>query len=117
VIEIKFIKYENEYILNQNRDLIDLLDKYEILEITSLRNIRPLENKKIKKTNNRWNIILGELYEVWSLLYLVICAWSNIIFAVSKATRKSKEPTMKDWKNVWRIFRYWKGTIFFFFLI
>jgi len=53
VIEIKFIKYENEYILNQNRDLIDLLDKYEILEITSLRNIRPLENKKIKKTNNR----------------------------------------------------------------
>ena len=50
---------------------------------------------------------------IGSLLYLAICTRPDILFAVSKAARKAKEPTMKDWNNVMKILKYLKGTINF----
>ena len=47
------------------------------------------------------------------VLYLAIGTRPDIIFAVSKAARKSKEPTTEDWENVRRIFRYLKVTMNF----
>jgi len=49
VIGIKFIKYKNGYILNQNRYLVDLLEKYNILDLPPLRNMKPVENEKLRK--------------------------------------------------------------------
>eukprot|EP00833_Pecoramyces_ruminatium_P011381 jgi/Orpsp1_1/1185413/evm.model.c7180000093637.1 len=36
---------------------------------------------------------------VGSLLYLVICTRPDILFGVTKAARKSTEPTLEDWKK------------------
>ena len=41
-------------------------------------------------------------------MYLVICTRPDILFAVSKASRKSQDPTYEDWFNVLKIFRYLK---------
>jgi len=107
VIGIKFIKYKNGYILNQNRYLVDLLEKYNILDLPTLRNMKPVENEKLRKHE-----IDETVYRcaIGSVLYLAICTRPDIIFAVSKAARKSKNPTLEDWENVKRIHRYLKGT-------
>ena len=44
---------------------------------------------------------------------MAICTRPDILFAVSKAARKAKEPTMEDWNNVMKILKYLKGTINF----
>jgi len=44
---------------------------------------------------------------VESLLYLRICTRPDILYAVSKAAQKSKEPNLEDWENLKRIL---KGT-------
>ena len=44
------------------------------------------------------------------LLHLAIEAKLSILFAISKASRKNKNPTYKNWLNVLKIFRYLKGT-------
>ena len=107
VIGIKFIKYKNGYILNQNMYLVDLLEKYNILDLPPLRNMKPVENEKLRKheiDETEYRDAIGRL------LYLAICTRPNIIFAVSKAARKSKNPTLEDWENVKRILRYLKGS-------
>jgi len=43
------------------------------------------------------------------LLYLGVCTLLDILFAVNKASRKSKNPTFEDWLNMLRIFRYLKS--------
>jgi peroxiredoxin len=48
--------------------------------------------------------------QIGSLLYFVICTSLDTLFAISKAARKSKNPTLEDWVNVLKIFRYIKYT-------
>jgi len=98
------------YILNQSRYIIDLLDKYNISELAPLKNMKPLENEKLRKQKIDETLYSGA---IGSLLYLAICTRPDIIIAVSKAARKSKETTMEDWENVRRIFRYLKNTMNF----
>ena len=43
------------------------------------------------------------------MLYLAISTRPDILFSVSKASRKSDNPTYEDWYNVLKIFRYLKG--------
>eukprot|EP00833_Pecoramyces_ruminatium_P011916 jgi/Orpsp1_1/1185948/evm.model.c7180000096179.1 len=50
---------------------------------------------------------------VGSLLYLAMGTRPDIMYAVSKASRKNKNPTYEDWMNVLRIFRYIKGTKYY----
>jgi len=46
-----------------------------------------------------------------NLLYLAICTRPDIIYSVSKASRKSKEPNLEDWENAIQILKYLKGII------
>ena len=66
----------------------------------------PIENNilKSKKFNpTKYKQAIG------SLLYLAISTRPDILFSVSRASRKSKDPTYEDWYNVIKIFRYLKG--------
>ena len=44
-------------------------------------------------------------------MYLAISTRPDILFSVSKASRKNNNPNLEDWINVIKIFRYIKGTI------
>jgi hypothetical protein len=45
---------------------------------------------------------------VGNLLYLAIATRPDILFSVSKASRKNKNPTLEDWNNVIKIIKYLK---------
>jgi len=62
-----------------------------------------LRNKPFNKT----------IYQsaIGNLLYLAICTHPDILFAVNKASRKSKDPNVEDWESVIKIFKYLKYTI------
>ena len=107
VIGIKFMKTANGYILHQIRYVNEILNKYNINELTPVRNLIPIENLKLRCKNfdeTKYRSAIG------SLLYLGICTRPDILFAVSRAARKSTNPTLEDWDNVLRIFRYIKYT-------
>ena len=107
IIGIKFIKHKNGYFLHQHRYINELLNKYNMNDCAPIRNMCPIENenlKKIKVDETKYRSIIG------NLLYLSICTRPDIIYSVSKAARKAKDPNMEDWNNVLRILRYLKGT-------
>ena len=103
VIGIKFNKIRNGYILHQIRYINDILFKYEINKLTPSKNLIPVENNKlkcIKFNETKYRSAIG------NLLYLAICTRPDILFAVSRAARKSNNPNLEDWNNVLKIFRY-----------
>eukprot|EP00833_Pecoramyces_ruminatium_P012507 jgi/Orpsp1_1/1186539/evm.model.d7180000051327.1 len=107
IIGIKFTKCKNGYFLDQHRYIKELLTKFDIADYTPLRNMKPIEDeeaRKIKIDQTKYRSVIG------NLLYISICTRPDIIYPVSKAARKSKEPTLEDWNNVIRILRYLKGT-------
>jgi len=106
IIEIKFEKLKNRYLIHQRKYLKDILEKFGINKFKPVSNMIPIENnelrdKKYDSTKYRQSIR--------SLLYLAICTRPDILFSVSKASRKVENPTYEDWLNVLRIFRYLKG--------
>jgi len=58
--------------------------------------------RKKKFSSTRYRKAIG------SSLYLAICTWPDILFVVSKASRKSQDPSYKDYFNDLKIFRYLK---------
>jgi len=107
VIGIKFTKTLNGYILHQGRYINDILNKFDINNLTPVKNLMPLVNPNLrtKKFNEtKYRSAIG------SLLYLAICTRPDILFAVSRASRKSTDPNLEDWMNVLKIFRYLKYT-------
>ena len=80
-----------------------MLNKYQLSKCTPVRNLKPVENKRLK--NKKFN---EKLYRsaIGNLLYLGVCTRPDIMFAVSRAARKNKNPTLEDWYNVKRIFKY-----------
>jgi len=103
VVGIKFNKIRNGYILHQIRYINDILFKYEINKLTPSKNLIPVENNKlkcIKFNETKYRSVIG------NLLYLAICTRPDILFAVSRAARKSNNPNLEDWNNVLKIFRY-----------
>jgi len=72
------------------------------------KNMIPTENeelRKIKVDQTKYRSAIG------NLLYLSICTRPDIIYPVSKAAQKSKDPNLEDWQNVLKIIKYLKGTI------
>jgi len=108
VIGIKFNKIKDGYILHQSRYVNDILNKFSTDSyIRTTKNHIPKENPQLrtKKFNEtKYRSAIG------SLLYLGICTRPDILFAVSKAARKSSDPTMEDWMNVMKIFNYIQHT-------
>ena len=47
--------------------------------------------------------------DIGSLLYLAISTRPDILFSISKASKKSDNFTYEDWYNVLKIFIYLKG--------
>jgi len=108
VIGIKFEKYKNGYFLHQKRYINDLLTKYNFDYTKQVKTLKPLENEKLKKKKFDETTYRSA---VGSLLYLAICTRPDILFAVSKAARKSSEPNHEDWESIIKIFIYLKNTI------
>jgi len=107
VIGIKFEKVNDGYILHQRGYLEELLRKYNLTKCNPTRNTKPIEetdlrSKSFNKTTYRSTI--------GNLLYLAASTKSDIIFSVSRAARKNNNPTLEDWFNVKKIFKYLKTT-------
>jgi len=67
----------------------------------------PINNKKLNEksfNSTKYRQAVG------NLLYLVICTGPDILFSVSKASRKNQNTNYEDWFNVLKIFRYLKYT-------
>lgn len=90
------------------RDILELLKKFKMENCIPIRTPKPVENvvlreKKFDETTYR--------RAIGSLLYLEVCTRPDIMFTVNRATKKNGCPTLEDWDNVLRIFRYLRGTI------
>ena len=108
VIGIKFIKCKDGYILHQKGYIKELLRKFNINKCYPVRSPKPIEDYILRKRKFNETQYRGA---IGNLLYLAISTRPDILFAVSKAARKNKNPTEEDWENVMRIFKYLKGTI------
>jgi len=71
------------------------------------RNLQPIEDETLRKRPINETKYRGAIR---SILYSAINTKPDILFAVNKAARKSKNPNMDDWVNVTKIMRYFKGT-------
>jgi len=107
VIGIKFEKYINGYIMHQKQYIKDLLNKYKLTNSSPINNLKPIEDSNLRKKKCNETLYRSA---VGNLIYLAISTRPDIMFAVSKAARKNKNPTMEDWNNIIRILKYLKGT-------
>jgi len=108
IIGIKFQKYHNGYILHQKRYTLNILDKFKKYNIFPSMNLKPSENEININTNKKFNPTIYRS-AIGNLLYLAISTRPDILFAVSKAARRSQNPTVDDWNKVIKIFNYLKG--------
>ena len=91
IIGIKFIKHKAGYFINQTRYIKEIIEKFEMTNATSTKNMIPTKNeefRKIKVDQTKYRSVVG------NLLYLSICTRPNIIYPVSKA-KSQKIPTWK----------------------
>jgi len=109
VISVKFIKNNNGYFLHQKRYIEEILKRLKVNNEKLLSNTQPINNEELRKI--KFNKINYSRSSVGNLLYVAICTRSDILFLVSKAARKSNDPTIEDWNNIVKIFRYLKGTL------
>jgi len=49
IIGIKFINYKHGYFLNQSRYLKEILEKFNMSNVSPNRNMTPVENKELRK--------------------------------------------------------------------
>ena len=108
VISVKFIKNNNGYFLHQKRYIEEILKRLKVNNEKPLRNTQPSDNEELRKIKfNKTNYRSA----IGNLLYIVICTRPYIQFSVNKASRESNDPTLEDWNNIVKIFRYLKGTL------
>ena len=107
LIGIKFEKCTDGYFIHQRGYIKEILNKYNLSNCTPVRNLRPIENTRLK--NKSFNETTYRS-AIGNLLYLAVGTRPDILFSVSRAARKNKNPTLEDWYNVIRIFKYLKGT-------
>jgi len=77
------------YFLDQTRYINEILEKFNMSKLSSIRNMSPIKNEKlrnIKMDETKYRSAIG------NLLYLSICTRPDIIYSVSKASKEIKEP-------------------------
>jgi len=102
IIRIKFTKHADGYFIDQTRYLQEILRKFKMTNATPSRNVTPIDNEELRKMKvdrTKYKSANG------NLLYLSICTRPDIIYAVLKATPKSKDSYLEDWQNVLKILR------------
>jgi len=110
IIGIKFIKLKDGYFIHQLQYINKILDRFNIDNYREISNVMFEENKDLRNKSFNSKIYMQA---IGSLLYLAMGTRPDIIFAVSKASRKNQKPTYEDWFNVLKIFRYIKGTKYY----
>jgi len=108
IIGIKFEKCGDGYIIHQRHYIKDLLIKFKLVNSSPTKNLKPIEDLVLRKRRCDETLYRSS---IGNLIYLSTCTRPDIIFAVSKAARRNKNPTLEDWANVQRIFKYLKYTI------
>jgi len=108
IIGIKFQKLKDGYLLHQKRYILDMLEKYKHETIYPTLILKPSINNKLNKLSintTKYRSLVG------NLLYVAISTRPDILYSVSKAAQRSKEPTMEDWMNALKILGYLKKTM------
>jgi len=65
-----------------------------LFDVCESGNKELVELRKIKVDQTKYRSAIG------NLLYLSICTCPDIIYPVSKAAQKSKDPNLEDWQNI-----------------
>jgi len=110
IIGIKFIKLKDGYFIHQLQYINKILDRFNIDNYREISNVMFEENKDLRNKSFNSKIYMQA---IGSLLYLAMGTRPDVMFAVSKASRKNQKPTYEDWFNVLKIFRYIKGTKYY----
>ena len=106
IIGIKFVKCKDGYIIHQRKYLDEILNKFDINKYNPTSKTIPTESNELR---SRKFIVTKYKQAIESLLYLAISTRPDILFSVSKASRRSDNPTYEDWYNVLKIFKHLKG--------
>ena len=106
IIGIRFEKCEDGYLLHQRKYLDDILDRFNMKDCKPVSTPKAIYNASLRKkpfNSTKYRQAIG------SLLYLAISTRPDILFSVTKASRKATNPNLEDWENVKRIMKYLKG--------
>jgi len=90
IIGIKFIKLKDGYFIHQLQYINKILDRFNIDNYREISNVMFEENKDLRNKSFNSKIYMQT---VGSLLYLAMGTRPDIMFAVSKASRKNQKPT------------------------
>jgi hypothetical protein len=107
---MRFVKYENDYAINQKGMIIKLIEKFEMNDAKGSK--IPLgsgncDPDSSECDNNMYRQLIG------SLMYIALSTRPDIMFAVSWLSRFLCAATNHHWKEVKRVIRYLKETINF----
>jgi len=105
IIGIKFVKCNDSYFIHQIKYLEEILNKFNINKYSLISNTIPIEYKELR---NKYFNPTRYKQAIGSLLYLALSTRPDILYSVSKASRKSEKPTYEDWYNLLKVFRYLK---------
>jgi len=91
IIGIKFEKSKDWYLLHQKGYLDKILSKFNIDKYKPTSNMLPIINEDLRKRfdQTKYKKAIG------NLLYLAISTRPDILFAVNKASRRSRNPNTK----------------------
>lgn len=109
ILGIKIEKEGNSYSISQTHLIKNLLLQYKITNIKKSRT--PCTGDNNISENKRPFDITTYKSAIRSLIYLAKSTRPDISFAVHKAARNSKKPTVSDWNKVINIFKYLNSTI------
>jgi len=108
IIGIKMEKTNEGYLLHQKRYVKDILEKFGLSNCKATKTPHVINNDNVDDDTpfdpTTYRCAVG------SLLYLAICTRPDILFSVSRASRYSQKPTLKNWKELVQIFKYLQGT-------
>lgn len=112
-IGIRINQSNNKIEIDQQKYIVELLEKYNMHECKSVKSPSDPNVKLSVQTINETSDVTGEVpYQevVGSLLYLAQGTRPDIAFAVNDVSRFNAKHSIEHWEAVIRIMRYLRGT-------